>query len=450
MHNSWVADAVFYHIYPPGLCGAPERNDGYSEPVPRLAKLLDWLDHIQSLGCNAILLGPVFESVAHGYDTTDYCTVDRRLGTHETLVTFSRAVKQRGMRLIFDGVFNHVGRSFSAFQDVRQHGYASSYRDWFANLNFEQHSPLGDPFNYEGWAGHYDLVKLNLSNEAVRAHLLDAVRFWIEHFDIDGLRLDAADVIAPAFFQVLREYCRNLKSDFWLMGEMVHGDYNRLANPYLLDSTTNYEVFKGLYSSHVDRNYFEIAYSLNRQFGEAGLYRDLLLYNFADNHDVNRVASNLTSPQHLYPLYGLLFTIPGIPSIYYGSEWGIEGKRTPQSDQALRPTLDLSTPQAAPHPELAGAIQRLSQVRQKLPALRMGNYQQLHVNHQQLVFQRQWNGQTVIVGVNSANEPVCISLHHLAGKRLRDVLNHDQISPLHNGAAEVELYPNWLRILVVE
>ncbi|MEZ4517460.1 MAG: alpha-amylase family glycosyl hydrolase [Chloroflexota bacterium] len=341
MTPEWAKSAIFYHIYPLGLCDAPPRNDFHQDPVPRLNVLHDWLDHIQALGTNAIYLGPVFESTTHGYDTADYFRVDRRLGTNEALKALIRAMKQRGMRVVLDGVFNHVGRDFWAFRDVRQHGRQSRYSNWFAELSFDGTSPYGDPFSYEGWAGHYDLVKLNLNNEAVRQHLFEAVSFWIDQFDIDGLRLDAADHIQPDFFRALRTHCRCHKPDFWLMGEVVHGDYRQWANENMLDSTTNYEVYKGLYSSHVDHNYFEIAYSLNRQFGPDGLYRGLYLYNFADNHDVNRVAGNLTNPAHLYPLYGLLFTMPGIPSVYYGSEWGIAGKRTATSDRMLRPAIDI-------------------------------------------------------------------------------------------------------------
>ena len=387
MSSEWARDAIFYHIYPLGLCGAPHHNDFQSSSVARLEVLFNWLDHIQNLGANAIYLGPVFESTAHGYDTADYFHVDRRLGTNDTLKNLIGEMKQRGFRVVLDGVFNHVGRDFWAFQDVVQRGQQSAYCSWFCNLNFGQQSPYGDAFTYEGWAGHYDLVKLNLANDAVRQHLFDAVTFWIETFDIDGLRLDAADSIEPAFFQALRQHTHQHKADFWLMGEVVHGDYRLWANETRLDATTNYECYKGLYSSHLDRNYFEIAYALNRQSGADGIYRDLLLYNFADNHDVNRVASNLTNPAHLYTLYGLLFTMPGIPSIYYGSEWGLDGRRTQTSDAALRPALHLP-PEHIPHPHLYDAIRRFARVRHTTPALKVGRYEQRYIAHEQFAFER--------------------------------------------------------------
>lgn len=248
--DHWTDEAIFYHIYPLGLCGAPPRNDFTSPPTPRLEQLYPWLEHIQSLGANALYLGPLFESTTHGYDTADYFHLDRRLGTDETLRRFSAALHARGLRLVLDGVFNHVGRDFWAFRDVQANHARSPYRDWFSNLCFDGRSPFNDPFQYEGWNGHYELVKLNLHHPAVKEHLFLAVETWIGEFNIDGLRLDAADCLDFTFMQELSAFCRRLRPDFWLMGEVIHGDYRRWANPVTLDTVTNYECYKGLYSSH--------------------------------------------------------------------------------------------------------------------------------------------------------------------------------------------------------
>ena len=199
--SHWSFDAIFYHIYPLGLTGAPERNDFSLPPVARLEQLHAWIPHLQALGVNALYLGPLFESTAHGYDTADYYHVDRRLGTDQTLSELSAALHAGGTRLVLDAVFNHVGRDFWAFRDVQANGGHSPYRDWFHNLRFEGRSPYGDPFTYEGWAGHTSLVKLNLANPAVREHLFGAVASWMEAFGIDGLRLDAADVIDADFLR---------------------------------------------------------------------------------------------------------------------------------------------------------------------------------------------------------------------------------------------------------
>lgn len=452
MSASWANQAVFYHIYPLGMLGAPRQNDFNAPPVPRLKKLHGWLDHIQGLGVNALYLGPLFESSRHGYDTVDYYTVDRRLGTRETLAGLSREIHRRGMRLVLDGVFNHTGRDFWAFRDLLAHGQNSAYRDWYCNLDFHRTSPFGDPFSYEGWSGHYDLVKLNLHNLAVRQHLFEAIRMWVETFDIDGLRLDAADQLAPEFLTELAAFCRSLRSDFWLMGEIVFGDYRRLANPQMLDSATNYECYKALYSSHNDRNYFEIGYALNRLFGPQGIYRDLCLYSFADNHDVDRVASSLTNPAHLSPLYCLLFSMPGAPSIYYGSEWGLSGKRTSHSDEALRPALELSQAANLPHPELAGTITRLAQLRKQSPALYQGDYQELLTASEQLAFLRRSAEQQMVVAVNAAPEPVEVDLRlPVREGKLVDLLNAGETFEIRNHQVRVEpLPPHWARIMEVK
>jgi cyclomaltodextrinase len=446
----WSFDAIFYHIYPLGLTGAPERNDFSQPPVARLEQLYAWIPHLKELGVNALYLGPLFESTAHGYDTADYYHVDRRLGTDKTLSDLSAALHANGIRLVLDAVFNHVGRDFWAFRDVQARGWESPYRDWFHNLRFDARSPHGDPFTYEPWAGQYDLVKLNLGNAALREHLFGAVASWMETFAIDGLRLDAADVIAPDFLRALAAFCKSRRSDFWLLGEIVQGDYRRLVNAGMLDSATNYECYKGLYSSLEAANYFEIAYALNRQFGEGGLYRDVPLYNFVDNHDVNRVASNLKKPAHLYPLYLLLFSMPGVPSLYYGSEWGLEARRTPHSDRMLRPQIDLNEMvQRAPHPRLAGDIARLAALRGSLPALRYGEYRQLHVAPQQFAFARFTPQEHVVVLLNAVDAPagfdVSVPLHAAYAV---DLLNGGAHFPVQQGRLKVGEVPAcWGRVL---
>ena len=448
--SHWIGEATVYHIYPLGLCGAPERNDFSSPPVERLSGIHPWLDHIRDLGANTLYLGPLFESSSHGYDTADYFRVDRRLGSNGTLARLSEAAHAKGIRLILDCVFNHVGRDFWAFKDVLANGERSPYTGWFQNLSFTTRSPLGDPFGYEGWSGHSSLVKLNLRDPAVREHLFAAVDAWMKDFGIDGLRLDAADVMDLGFLKELAARCRMLRPDSWLMGEVVHGDYGAWANPSTLDSVTNYECYKGLYSSLNDTNYFEIAYALNRQFAPGGIYEGKLLYAFADNHDVDRVASVLKDPAHLSPLYCLLFTMPGVPSIYYGSEWGIGGRKD-GSDRPLRPRLDLAMAAAsAPHPQLARTITALSGIRRASPALRLGDYTQLHVSHEQLAFSRRTKDQCIVVVLNSGRKPAPVSLKipRAGTGRLVDLLNKGEEFPVTDGQPTVlPVPPCWARIM---
>jgi len=448
--NHWAQDAVFYHMYPLGLCGAPQVNDFHSAPVPRLEKIHGWLDHITGLGATAVYLGPVFESSSHGYDTADYYRVDRRLGTNETLAALVRAMHDRGLRVVLDGVFNHVGRDFWAFRELREHGADARTCGWFAGLRFDRGNRSGDPFSYDTWAGHESLVKLNLANPDVRTHLLQAVEHWIDEFGIDGLRLDAADVIDLEFLHSLANTCRSRKPDFWLMGEVVKGDYRRWANPETLESVTNYELYKGLYSSFNDRNFFEIAHTLNRQSGPYGLYNGLDFYNFTDNHDVSRVASLLKQKAHLYPLYALLFTIPGIPSVYYGSEFGLPGISQNGSDVQLRPELDLAALAARPpEPGLLPALRSFARLHRDLEPLRRGSYQQVLIAPEQFAFQREYEGRKILVLINASGQPARMDLV-LSGwpdGRLDDRLNPGEGCTIIGSKASVVIPPCWARVL---
>jgi glycosidase len=449
MKTSWIEEAFFYHIYPLGLCGAPQRNNLNLPVEPRLDTLYPWLDHIQGLGANAIYLGPVFQSTSHGYDTIDYYQVDRRLGNNDALARFSDAVHQYGMQLVLDGVFNHVGRDFWAFKDVLERGENSPYQGWFSNLRFGERSPKGDPFQYESWGGHYSLVKLNLQNQHVRDHIFDAVRMWMDKFGIDGLRLDAADCIDFDFLRALHGFTKSRNPEFWLLGEVVHGDYRQWVNSTTLDSVTNYSAYKGLYSSLNDANYFEIAHGLDQQFGENGQYQDLFLYNFVDNHDVDRVASKLKDPAHLYPLYILLFTMPGIPSLYYGSEWGISGVKEKWTDAPLRPALDIDNMKMSiPHPSLTSTISRLVQIRKGSNALSIGSYRQIFVDHQLFVFMRVFNGEHFLIALNRDKEERTITLT-LPWKSgiLRDLLNQGETFEVNAGKADLSIPACWGRIL---
>ncbi len=444
--SNWIDTAVFYHVYPLGFCGAPQYNtDG--ETVCRINKVREWIPHWKEMGVNALYIGPVFESSEHGYDTKDYYQIDKRLGDNHCFRTLCEELHQNGIRIILDGVFNHVGRQFWAFTDVQRNGQNSHYCGWFHNLNFGGGSPMGDPFWYEGWQGHYNLVKLNLRNPEVVDHLLGAVGQWINDFDIDGLRLDAADCVDPEFFKRLRQFCKSRKPDFWLVGEIIHGDYNRWANPEMLDSVTNYECYKGLYSSHNDKNYFEIAHSLNRQFGSGGIYRNIYTYNFVDNHDVNRLASTLRNLEHIYNVYSLLFTMPGVPSVYYGSEWGLTGIKQNGSDAPLRPCLDLNN-LPNPNERLSAHIGKLARLRKELPAIQTGSYEQVIVKNEQLVFKRVKDGQVVYVALNLADQDARLDFGMDGSKVLVDRLHQNEVLAPVNGNISVLVAPYDTRILV--
>ena len=257
--TSWIKEAVFYHIYPLGFVGAAQYHE--EEITHSIKKVEDWIPHMKKLGVNALYLGPVFESHEHGYDTSDYRLLDHRLGTNDDFKRVCDSLHAADIRIVLDGVFNHVGRDFWAFRDVQEKKWDSPYKDWFY-INFDGDSGYHDGFWYEGWEGHYELVKLNLQNPAVVDYLLDCVKYWIDTFDIDGLRLDVAYSLDHNFMRRLRSFVSGIKPDFALIGEVLFGDYNQIVNDDMLHSCTNYECYKGLFSSFNDMNLFEIAHSL--------------------------------------------------------------------------------------------------------------------------------------------------------------------------------------------
>ena len=441
---SYINESIIYNIYPLGFCGAPKHNDRITSS--RLDKIYDWTDHLKSLGVNAVVFNPVFESSSHGYDTIDYKKIDCRLGDNKSFKKICDHLHKNGIKVLLDAVFNHVGREFFAFKDIQEKGQASPYCSWFQNLNFGGRSPKGDPFWYEGWAGHYDLVKLNLQNPQVADYLIDCVDFWIDEFGIDGLRIDAADVMDTGFFKRLRSFADSKCGDFWMYGEMVGGDYNRIIRDNALNSVTNYECYKGLYSSHNDHNYFEIAHSLQRQFGNGGIYKDIYTYNFADNHDVNRVASSVNDQRHLKNIYTLLYCMPGVPSVYYGSEWAVKGKRTNHSDAELRPCLDIDNIPDADD-ELCKFLQRLGAVRLGLESLKYGDFENIVIKNEQYVFRRKTASQTAYILLNLSDNPSEIGFNTEGGSVLTDVLNDNQTFDT-NGYINIEIPAHGGRILV--
>lgn len=394
---AWYNEAVFYHIYPLGMTGAPQLNE-YKAPESRLLTLLPWLGHIKDMGVNALYIGPLFQSVGHGYETTDYTIPDSRLGTKEDLKSFINKCHEMGIKVIFDGVFNHTGRDFFAFCDIKKHRENSRYKNWY-NINFWGNNSYNDGFSYENWGGYDLLVKLNQKNPEVTDYICDIIRLWVNEYDVDGIRLDAADVLDFDFMKKLRHTANEIKPDFWLMGEVIHGDYNRWANDNTLHSVTNYHLHKALYSGHNDHNYFEIAHTVKRL---NDMDKRLKLYNFTDNHDVERIYTKLNDKRHFLPVHILLFTLPGIPSVYYGSEFGIEGRKERHSDASLRPCLSFDDYKekinTSPYVKI---ISSLGMIRHELKALSYGDYKELLLTNRQYVFSREFNGERVITAVNN-------------------------------------------------
>ena len=427
----WAYEGIFYQIYPIGFCGAPTANDG--KTVSRILKLKDWSSYLESLGISSILLNPIFESDNHGYDTRDYKKIDCRLGTNEDFEEVCKDLHAHNVKIVLDGVFNHVGRGFWAFKDVQEKKWDSPYKDWFC-INFDGNSCYNDGFWYEGWEGHFELVKLNLANPAVVDYLLECVKGWIDEFDIDGLRLDVAYCLDRNFMKRLRSFCQELKPDFALIGEVLFGDYNQIVNDEMLHSCTNYECYKGIYSSFNSMNMFEIAHSLNRQYGPEQwcIYRGKHLMSFVDNHDVTRIASILTNKNHLPLTYGLLLGMPGVPCIYYGSEWGEEGVKAPNNDYALRPCFEEPKPN-----ELTEEIKKMIHVRTGSNALCHGSYRNVVLTNHQLIFERRTDDERMLVAINASDAPFTAHNGELGGT-MTDLLTGNEIQM--NGQLEMPPY----------
>ena len=448
--GKWFEEAVFYHMYPIGMTGAPRRNE-QTEVTHRFPELAKWLKHISSIGATAIYIGPLFESTSHGYDTRDYKLVDRRLGDNEDFKEFVQEAHALGIKVVVDGVFNHTGREFFAFQDIQKNRESSPYCCWYKGINFWGNTPYNDGFGYEAWRNCFELVNLNLWEPQVRNYLLDVIGFWIDEFDIDGIRLDCADCLEFSFMEEMRRFTNEKKPDFWLMGEVIHGDYSRYVKPEMLDSVTNYELHKGLYSGHNDHNYFEIAHTIRREFDEnGGIYKGLRLYSFVDNHDVDRIASKLNVPGHIYPVYTLLFTLPGIPSIYYGSEWGIRGKKEGSNDDPLRPAVDLEKAlREEADQELLSWVAFLGKLHKEQPALSFGRYRELLLTNRQYAFARILDDTGVVVAVNNDDKDAVLNIREpLPGKSYKSLIDGETCEP-QNGTVTVTLKPNESQILSI-
>lgn len=432
--RTWYEQAVFYHIYPLGLTGAPKENH-VNEPAGRFEELNKWVGHMKDLNCTALYIGPIFESSTHGYDTRDFRLIDRRLGSNDDFKHFVEECHKNGIRVVVDGVFNHTGREFFAFRDIQEKREASPYKDWYRGINFGWGSPLGDSFSYEAWQGHFELPCLNLWNPQVKEYLFDTINDWIKQFDIDGIRLDCANVLDFNFMKELRSRTASMKEDFWLMGEVIHGEYSRWVNAEMLHSVTNYELHKALYSGHNDHNYFEIAHNVRRLAAIADA-----LYTFVDNHDEDRIASKLVNKKQLEPVYQLLFTLPGIPSIYYGSEWAMEGKRSSTSDEVLRPAVSMEQ-EPSLNCKLTEHIQRLAEIHLENEALHGGRYEELLLTNRQYAFCRHGQGSLILSAVNNDENPAQITIPVPSNATKATELFSKTEVPLENGKLSVTLPP---------
>lgn len=319
-------------MYPLGFTGAERAALPSSEPaVHRLRQLTGWLDYVVELGCSGLLLGPVFASETHGYDTVDHFRIDSRLGDDEDFDALAAAASERGLRLILDGVFNHVGRGFPAFQAALHGGPGIPAARWFKR-------PGSDFAVFEG---HSHLVELDHDEPAVLGYVTEVMRHWLSR-GAGGWRLDAAYAVPPAFWAKALPAVRSDYPDAWFLGEVIHGDYAAYAAESGLDAVTQYELWKAIWSSLNDRNFFELDHALGRH--NTFLDDGAGLQTFVGNHDVSRLASVLPDIRYLGHALAVLFCVGGVPSVYYGDEQAFRGVKEYREggDDEIRPAFPAS------------------------------------------------------------------------------------------------------------
>jgi cyclomaltodextrinase / maltogenic alpha-amylase / neopullulanase len=319
-------------VYPFGFTGAERAALPADEPVRhRLRHLEAWLDYAVELGCNGLLLGPVFAAETHGYDTVDYFRLDARLGDSDDFDALVRAADQRGLRLVLDGVFNHVGRGFPPFKAAVSGGPATPAARWF------KRTPDGS--DYAVFEGHSQLVELDHDEPAVLSYVIEVMTHWLAR-GAGGWRLDAAYAVPPSFWAKVIPAVREAFPGAWFLGEMIHGDYAAYANEASIDSITQYEMWKAVWSSLNDRNFYELAHALGRHNAFLDSFDDPgLPQTFVGNHDVTRLATVLNDDRHFSHAVAILSCIGGVPSVYYGDEQGFRGLKEHRAggDDEIRP-----------------------------------------------------------------------------------------------------------------
>jgi len=416
---TWPDHAIWWQLHPIGFLGAPATADAPDVVEHRLSRLEPWLDYLVELGCNGLALGPIFASESHGYDTTDHFRVDPRLGTEQDFERLVEQCRARGVRLLLDGVFNHVGRSFPRFRDVLEHGRESRSASWF-RLDFDAPGHGGDGFDYADFEGHRILVALNHAEPEVQDYVSDVMGYWLDR-GADGWRLDAAYAVPKEFWHLVTDRVRRTHPNAWFVGEYIHGDYVAAVREGGLDSVTQYELWKGIWSSLNDSNFFELAWALKRHDGYRTAFRPL---TFVGNHDVTRLASRLEDERLLPLALAVLFTTAGIPSVYAGDEQAFRGIKYEREggDAEIRPAFPAEGPTGLA--SFGRPVFRLHQdligLRRRHPWLVGAGIEVLHLENLAFAYRVQdpEGGASLVVLLNAADRDRTFPLNLEGAKRL--------------------------------
>jgi cyclomaltodextrinase len=398
MEPDWVQHAIWWHLHPLSFVGAESDSAGV-EPAHRLGRIVDWFDYAVELGVSGIALGPVFASRTHGYDTTDHFRIDPRLGDDTDFRVLLAAAHDRGLRVLLDGVFNHVGREFPAFVAAEAGGPEAA---WFRR---EQDG---------GWArfeGHEMLVALNHDEPAVADHVVDVMGHWLAA-GADGWRLDAAYAVPPRFWARVLPRVRQRFPDSYVAGEVIHGEYAEIVKASGMDAVTQYELWKAIRSAVEERNLFELDHALGRHNDMLDTFVPL---TFVGNHDVTRIASAIHDERHLPHALVTLFTVAGTPSVYYGDEQAFRGTKQERvgGDDAIRPQFPSSPADLSPLGESTFRLhQELIGLRRRHPWLHRARTTTLHLTNMTLLYEVRAGDHRLVTALNLDDTPL---EHDVAG-----------------------------------
>jgi cyclomaltodextrinase len=402
----WVQDAVWWHVYPLGFVGAERAAPADGAITSRLGRLTGWLDYVVELGANGLALGPVFAASTHGYDTVDHHRIDPRLGSDADFDALVAAAHDRGLRVLLDGVFNHVGREHPAFRAVVEQGPAAPTAEWF-RLRWPDGWRPGTAPQYDSFEGHDQLVALDHSSPAVAGWVTEVMTSWLDR-GADGWRLDAAYAVPTSFWATVLPRVRERHPDAYVVGEVIHGDYTRVVQESGMDAVTQYELWKAIWSSLNDGNLHELAHALGRH---DGFLESFVPLTFVGNHDVTRIASRLTDVRHLPHALAVLFTVGGTPSVYAGDEQAFTGVKEDRAggDDAVRPPFPDSPDELAPYGWSTYRLhQELIGVRRRHRWLHRARTTPLHRDNRQFSYATSADGERLVVALNLAETPAVL------------------------------------------
>ncbi|ORW50865.1 alpha-amylase [Mycobacterium paraense] len=390
---AWVEHAIWWQVYPLGFVGAYPSSEPPRPDQHRLRRLADWFDHAIALGASGIALGPIFASRTHGYDTTDHYRIDPRLGDDADFDYLVAEAHRRGLRVLLDGVFNHVGVDFARYREAAP--------DWFSGDTFE---------------GHAELVTLNHDNPEVIDYTVDVMAHWLGR-GADGWRLDAAYIVPQQFWAATLPRVRERFRDAWFVGELIHGDYAAVVEAATFDSATQYELWKATWSGLNDGNFFELDWALQRHNAFLDSFAPM---TFVGNHDVTRIASRLERPEHVAHALVVLLTVGGVPSVYAGDELGFRGVKEERygGDDAVRPEfgsppLELDafgTQMWALHQFLVG-------LRRRHPWLHAASTTAVRLQNRHYVYETRNGDDALLVALNIDDEPLRLALSECGAVR---------------------------------